>query len=123
MSEPTVPELTFSRRKLKDKYQVRFWSTPERYEAFRAAVEKEGLVIQDVLNTLMNWFVEQSKVGKLQIQGEEWRQYHGCRTGDCPHERQEQCDEDLRQEGEETAMDKLRKAQGENISYEAEPSE
>ena len=37
-------------------------------------------------------------------------EYHGCRTGDCPHEKQSECDEALRVENQMTGDEELRRA-------------
>lgn len=58
----------FTKRPEKEKYQVRFWSTPEDYGAFSRACESEGLVMQDVFNELMIWFTQASLEKRLQIQ-------------------------------------------------------
>lgn len=62
-----MSELVFTKRQEKERYQVRFWSTPSEYEAFTSAVRSEGLVLQDVLNELMNWFTKNALEKKLKI--------------------------------------------------------
>lgn len=58
----------FHQRADRERYQVRFWGKPNEYAAFSAAVEKEGLVIQDVFNDFMNWFCMASAEGRIQKQ-------------------------------------------------------
>lgn len=55
----------FERRTAKEKYLVRFWSSPDQYERFVAEVEKHDLVIQDVFNQMMNWFIQTSQSGVI----------------------------------------------------------
>jgi len=55
-------------KRREDKYQVRFWSKPEQYKAFVAECDKHGLVLQDVLNELMNWFTRTSDKGQIKIE-------------------------------------------------------
>ena len=66
-------EPLFTKRDVKNKYQVRFWTKSESYRAFTVAADKEGLVYQDVFNTLMDWFTEASARGQLNIRVEEWK--------------------------------------------------
>lgn len=65
-----LDEPVFCRRPQKDRYQVRFWSTPAEYESFTKACEKEGLYLQDVFNDFMCWFSMASREERLNIQ--EW---------------------------------------------------
>jgi hypothetical protein len=61
-----LPELPiFERRTTKDRYQVRFWSTQDSYKSFVEEVERNELVIQDVMNNLMAWFTQSSQSGAL----------------------------------------------------------
>lgn len=57
----------FSRRKLKKKCQVRFWTETETYTEFKEACQQQDLFMQDVFSDLMLWFVESSKNGTLRI--------------------------------------------------------
>lgn len=68
MSDP-LDGPVFTKRPEKERYQVRFWSTPEDYRAFTEAVRAEGLVLQDALNELMIWFTSAHHAKRLQVQG------------------------------------------------------
>ncbi len=57
----------FTKRAEKDRYQVRFWSSPQDYAAFTEAVQSEGLVLQDVFNELMIWFTQAHHEKKLTV--------------------------------------------------------
>lgn len=59
--------LEFEVRKKPDRYQVRFWSTPNIYGSFVSACEREGLLMQDVFNDFMIWFEEASMNKKLPV--------------------------------------------------------
>jgi hypothetical protein len=67
---PVLSELAppvFVKRQDNDRYQVRFWSNPAQYKMFTEECEKNGLIIQDVFNELMLWFIRESKAGRLRF--------------------------------------------------------
>lgn len=47
-----------------EKFQVRFWSTPQQYDDFKMAVVRRGLYLQDTFNQFMEWFVKEDKKQK-----------------------------------------------------------
>lgn len=51
-----------SQRKYLDKQkQLRVWVNPEKYEQFRAAVEKNGTSMYAVINQFIDDYIEKSK--------------------------------------------------------------
>ncbi len=59
-------ELPLFEKRSREKYQVRFWSSQEAYQCFVREVERNDLVIQDVMNNLMQWFTASSQSGIIQ---------------------------------------------------------
>lgn len=54
--------LEFTKREPNEKYQVRFWSTPQLYKSFAQRASKDGLVIQDVFRDFMHWFIKRPEM-------------------------------------------------------------
>lgn len=54
--------LVFKPKQKTERYQVRFWSTPNMYATFTDQCEREGLGISDVFNQFMLWFTEKRLV-------------------------------------------------------------
>ena len=44
------------------RYLVRFWSVDSRYHEFAKIIKENGLVIQDVLNNFLDWFIQEHKL-------------------------------------------------------------
>ena len=55
---PIDPPLVFRPKEKPERYQVRFWTSPNLYGCFCDRVEAEGLQIGDVFNQFMHWFYE-----------------------------------------------------------------
>jgi len=60
-------EIEFTKRKDRNKRQVRFWSYPELYESFTNICDDKGLFIQDVFTDFMRAFVDANRNGNLKI--------------------------------------------------------
>lgn len=41
-----------------EKYQVRFWSRPIKYQVFTDCCRRNGLTMQDAFNEFMDWYIE-----------------------------------------------------------------
>lgn len=65
--EPKIEGPTFTKRKERDRRQVRFWAKADLYRDFTKAVEKEGLFLQDTFEDLMKWFISQSAQNKVNV--------------------------------------------------------
>lgn len=49
----------FKRKTTKERYQVRFWSTPELYKEFIAECDRSNLQIGHVFCDFMRWFIDE----------------------------------------------------------------
>ena len=64
------PEFT-KRTNTRERVLVRFWSEPELYRKFVLEVKNQNLLISDVFNQFIVWFIENSKNGTLLIKNRE----------------------------------------------------